>query len=488
MATATAAEGAVPAAPAAVIIAVGGTAAAGGDGSEARKGHDEVTLLRQQAALLAAERQTAQAERDQLASELERLLREHQRLQTRVGELVAQVQELRRASKRQAAPFSKATTTANPNRPGRKAGTAYGRHARRPVPDPDRISRVVEVGLPAACPHCGGVVTLERMACQYQEDLPTPQASEVCRHGIQIGRCQRCRRRIQPRHPEQTSQALGAAGVQVARARWRWRCGRPRGWACRRARPLGCSASPAVAPDATGWHVGGQRAWLWAFAGDGVTVYRIAHSRGFDDATAVLDADDAGVLERDGWAPSRKFTRATHQTCLAQLLRRCGALLEDAKRGQARTPHAVRRILQQALAARDARDTGQLQAAEATIWAERLGAAADKLIAGRTTYPPNRKLLDHLARERAALFTFLRMPGIQATNWRAEHAIRPAVVSRKSWGEPHPGRAECWQVLADLTIPAPTAAPTRGPCAPTRHPARVRTARATPNRPTCHHR
>jgi transposase len=291
MATATAAEGAVPAAPAAVIIAVGGKAAAGGDGREARKGHDEVTLLRQQAALLAAERQTAQAERDQLASELERLLREHQRLQTRVGELVAQVEELRRASKRQAAPFSKATTTANPNRPGRKAGTAYGRHARRPVPDPDRISRVVEVGLPAACPHCGGVVTLERMACQYQEDLPTPQASEVCRNDIQIGRCQRCRRRIQPRHPEQTSQALSAAGVQVARARWRWRCGRPRGWACRRARPLGCSASPAVAPDATGWHVGGQRAWLWAFAGDDVTVYRIAHSRGFVDATAVLDAD-----------------------------------------------------------------------------------------------------------------------------------------------------------------------------------------------------
>jgi hypothetical protein len=35
-------------------------------------------------------------------------------------------------------------------------------------------------------------------------------------------------------------------------------------------------ASPVVAPDETGWRVGGQRAWLWAFAGDGLTVYRIA--------------------------------------------------------------------------------------------------------------------------------------------------------------------------------------------------------------------
>jgi hypothetical protein len=39
--------------------------------------------------------------------------------------------------------------------------------------------------------------------------------------------------------------------------------------------------------------------------------------------------------------------------------------------------------------------------------AERLGAAVDRLVAGRTVYAPNRRLLDHPARERGALFTFL---------------------------------------------------------------------------------
>jgi hypothetical protein len=39
---------------------------------------------------------------------------------------------------------------------------------------------------------------------------------------------------------------------------------------------------------------------------------------------------------------------------VAHLLRRVDELLEDAKRGQAKDPHAVRRLLQQALAARDA--------------------------------------------------------------------------------------------------------------------------------------
>jgi transposase len=213
----------------------------------------------------------------------------------------------------------------------------------------------------------------------------------------------------------------------------------------------GVQASPVVAPDETGWRVGGRRAWLWAFAGDGMTVYRIAAGRGFDDATAVLGADYAGVLERDGWAPYRKFVHATHQSCLAHLLRRCDELLGDAKRGQAKTPHAVRRILQQALAVRDARDAGRLDTANTAVWAERLGAAVDKLIAGRTAYPPNRRLLDHLGRERPALFTFLGRPGIQATNWRAEHAIRPAVVSRKAWGGNATWNgARTWQVLASV--------------------------------------
>jgi transposase len=33
-----------------------------------------------------------------------------------------------------------------------------------------------------------------------------------------------------------------------------------------------------------------------------------------------------------------------------------------------------------------------------------------------------------------SLFTFLRCPGLVATNWRADQAIRPMVVTRKVWG------------------------------------------------------
>jgi transposase len=206
-----------------------------------------------------------------------------------------------------------------------------------------------------------------------------------------------------------------------------------------------------VAPDETGWRVGGARSWLWAFVGDQVTVSRVAGGRGYQDAAQVLGEGYAGVLERDGWAPYRRFVHARHQSCLAHLLRRCRELLADADRGQARTPHAVRRILLPALALRDAHHADTLERATLTGEADRLGAQLDKLVAGATRYPPNRRLLNHLAAEREHLFTFLRLPGVQATNWRAEQAIRPAVVTRKSWGGNRTwAGADTWQVLTSV--------------------------------------
>ena len=52
----------------------------------------------------------------------------------------------------------------------------------------------------------------------------------------------------------------------------------------------------------------------------------------------------------------------------------------------------------------------------------------------RPTHEPNRRLLAHLRTEREQMFTFLTEPGVQATNWRAEQALRPAILNRKSWG------------------------------------------------------
>ena len=61
-------------------------------------------------------------------------------------------------------------------------------------------------------------------------------------------------------------------------------------------------------------------------------------------------------------------------------------------------------------------------------------ARLDRVLQRRTRSPANRRLRNHLWREREAVFTFLYCPGLEATNWRAEQAIRPMVVTRKVWG------------------------------------------------------
>lgn len=55
---------------------------------------------------------------------------------------------------------------------------------------------------------------MTRETAQYQEELPRVRPI-VRRFDIEVGRCSQCRRRVQGRHRLQTSDALGAAAVQL---------------------------------------------------------------------------------------------------------------------------------------------------------------------------------------------------------------------------------------------------------------------------------
>jgi transposase len=111
----------------------------------------------------------------------------------------------------------------------------------------------------------------------------------------------------------------------------------------------------------------------------------------------------------------------------------------------------VGRILQHALTLRDAHDAGAVEQATLVAEADRLGPQIDKLVAGATRYPPNRRLLDHLANEREHLFTFLRVPDVQATNCAPSRPSAPAVVTRKSWGGNRTwAGADTWQALTSV--------------------------------------
>jgi transposase len=192
--------------------------------------------------------------------------------------------------------------------------------------------------------------------------------------------------------------------------------------------------SPVVYPDESGWRIGGLSAWLWAFTNRCETVYSIARGRGFAEAAEVLGQGYAGTLVADGWAPYRRFAQATHQTCLAHLLRRCGEMLETAQGGAVRFPRRVQALLRAALAVRDRRKAATISLHGVKVARRRLTVQMDRLLSGTLTHPGNLRLARHLRRYQKALFVFMDREDVEATNWPAEHAIRPAVVNRKSCG------------------------------------------------------
>ncbi|MHB8435480.1 MAG: hypothetical protein ACYDC0_06325 [Acidimicrobiales bacterium] len=76
------------------------------------------------------------------------------------------------------------------------------------------VDRELVAPLPSCCPDCGGEICFEREAEQFQTELPERRPT-VTRFTVGVGHCTSCKRRVQGRHPEQTSDALGAAASQV---------------------------------------------------------------------------------------------------------------------------------------------------------------------------------------------------------------------------------------------------------------------------------
>src|SRR6266516_730620 len=401
----------------------------------------------------------AQRENERLRKEIERLKQETERLRR---ELEAAL----RASKRQSAPHSRGTPKANPQPPGRKPGSRYGRQSCRPIPA--RVDERITVPLPERCPHCGGGVEPESCETQYQEEII--RRTVVRRFDIAVGHCRACARRVQGRHPLQTSDAVGVGSVQVgpealtlaailnkqmglslghARQVLAYGFGLEvsRGGLYRALARMADRAEPTYdrlvetarqAPvngmDETGWRVGGRLQWLHVAVSAQVTVYAILPGRGYEQSVVILGAAYDGFLIHDGWAPYYRFQFAFHQSCLAHLLKRCREMMQIASPTAAAFPWAVGNLLKTGLRLRDRYQQEEISEHGLRTATGRLEAKLGRLLEKSYRHPANRRLARHLEHERPWLFSFLYCPGLDATNHAAERAIRGMVIARKVWG------------------------------------------------------
>lgn len=413
---------------------------------------------------------------DELVADNRRLREENARLKERIAQLERQVEELLRLveklrgeSKRQAAPFRKQEQpAAAPKKPGRKSGKNHGRHSHRSLPP--RIDEIYRVPLPAECPHCRGCrLKKTQIVVQYQTEIPRRVIYR--RFDIQHGLCRTCGRAIAGRHSLMTSPASGAAasqfgphvhallammnkecglshgkcvkllatafeGLQVSRgasarsmARTARRCQGAYGEIGREVR-----SSRQVTPDETGWRVGGRNAWLHDFVSPRSTYYVIDPTRSGRPAEHLLGRDWRGTLVHDGWSVYDRFTVAAHQQCLAHLARRCRQMLETARGVAARLPRGVLELIERAYAQRRLWRGHRIDRDRLADAGLGLSCELDDLASGKFRSAANRRLAAHLRAHAMAWFWFLVDPLIDATNYRAEQALRPAVVNRKVWG------------------------------------------------------
>jgi transposase len=419
---------------------------------------------------------------EELVDLTRRQARQIDELRAEVERLKAELGQSRRAGKRQAAPFSKGSPKADPNRSGRKAGHPP---SHRPVPPPEQVDRTIEVPLPPNCPECHtplgeAPVTIHD---QYQIDLPEPKPV-VTRFRVPVARCPSCRRRVQGRHPEQTSDALGSAAVQYG----------PRllGLAADLKHRLGVSyrkcssvlltltgvvvASAALVRsshrlrrlaqpgydqlveaarksavqhvDETGWKIGGRSAWLWVFADESITLYRIRKSRAHDVVVEVLGEEFGGVLVSDCFLAYDPLS-FSKQKCPAHLLKTCGEIERSKTRAAVRFSRRAAALLRKAMALK--RRRGTIGDHGYAVLRGKVHAELDRLLAGNYIDPDDARLAKRLRKQREHLLRFLDHDGVDATNNLAEREIRPAVIARKlSAGNRTEAGAETHAVLASI--------------------------------------
>jgi transposase len=303
---------------------------------------------------------------------------------------------------------------------------------------------------------------------QYQAEIPRRPIYR--QFNVSVARCTCCDKRVQGRHPLQTSDALGCCASQVgpegqsAVVMLNKELGLSQGkisrffqtfFGIKLTRGGSCQImlrcaqrcegnyqaivkrvqqSDWIVPDETGWRIGGWLAWLHVAVTQDAVAYVIARQRGVEASALLIGEDYAGKLIHDGWASYDRFWRAVHQTCLTHLLRRCHELLETATRGAVVFPRKVKALLQESLQTRDQRDARTITVKAANAKADDLQKRMTILVRPVKTNAANERFSRHLLRHTSQLFTFLRHKGIDATNHRAEQAIRPAVVNRKVWG------------------------------------------------------
>jgi transposase len=419
-----------------------------------------------------------EAENQKLAAENRKLKRENAKLRRQVKTLQEKLNEAEKNAKRQTTRFPRRKRKTDKKKPGRKKGSQATHRAR---PKADREIDVPVDDCPDCC--CGLIdVTVHQ---QLQTDLP-PVAPTTTQFNVQVGTCPRCGKRVQGHHPEQISDALGAAGnvigpnAQTMAAQLKHQAGMsyakisnflfdffdlrtvPSAFVragqrfARRAKPTfellksQLRQEHVVHADETGWRIGTQSDWLWVFSSQEITIYQVGGGRGHDVPLNILGEDFSEILVSDGLASYDPLPYLKAR-CAGHILARISKLENQLPERDFWDLLNLKDLFQEAIDLAYRRET-----LTKTGYRRRVKELENRLdmwllLNEDHRRPEIARLAGHLQKHRHEWFMFLYDPLVPPTNNHAERMIRPAVIIRKLGGcNKTAAGADVHSVLASL--------------------------------------
>lgn len=398
---------------------------------------------------------------------------------------LAKLEEELRQSKRQATPFSKGKKKENPKKPGRKPG--MGDFKYRLPPSAEEITATKEAPL-KECPDCGGKIVDCKKHKSFQEDIEVRKVT-TC-FITHSGYCDKCKKRVQSIHPEQTSRAVGSAGtflgpnIKALGAQLKHNLAVPfakirsllssfgfnvtESGLCQSNERLAKKAQPlyeslckelrsacCVGSDETGWRIGTLNAWLWVFTSKTATIYHIDEGRSHEVILKILGKEFKGVLSADCFkAYDHKALKDwIQQKCFSHFLSTLKKMKENKSGVRSLFSRNVSATLKQAIELK--KEKQSLTQSQFKRRRKKIECALDSLIDKKRKFsdPDNARFAKRLRKQRRHLFQFLYLDEVEPTNNQSERMLRPAVISRKigACNKTHKG-ATTHAVLASLIV------------------------------------
>ena len=397
----------------------------------------------------------------------------HAQLQDQLSQLQQRVAELEARLNQHSQNSSKPPSSDPPSAPPRPAAVPRGRkpgaqaghpHHDRPDPTPDQIASVRE-HFPAICPTCHDPLShIQRDACavltQYVWELPLVRPTVTAHHYHTVC-CRGCGSLVTAaRPPDVPPGAFGpraAAAVTLLHGDYHLSDRTvPRLLADFFGLPLslgsvvtlqqvGSAALEAVYDaihtvvqqqdrcniDETSWKEGGNRRWLWTMVTAVATFFAVTSSRAGPGLRYLLGSNYTGIVGSDRHRPYLALPAARHQLCWSHLIRNFQAVVDRGGRAAvwgASFLEVSRLVFRLWHLFREGTIDRELhQAAMVPIQA----AMHELLVQGARRCDAPEGMCQELLVHEEALWTFVRVEGVEPTNNAAEQALRGAVLWRK---------------------------------------------------------